>query len=367
MENKPIGNVDKVVLILRHTDNSLLKHTFMSVEGAFDSQFKTIKPDWCGIIIWRVENFELVRWNDIGAFFTGDSYLIYHAYIQGTSRRVNQHIYFWLGSESSTDEKGTAALKAVNLDDYFGGAPIQHREVQYHESEAFRVLFEKNGGIRYMAGGIDSGFKQVTKENRVVLYHVKGRKNPVLQQVPPVGTSLNQGDVFILHASSRFFIWFGKRANRMEKMKGVNFLDGLRSKDPKSQVVRLEDGETNQDFWDLLGGETEIASAEQGGDDDQHEVNMVKQICKIEDGKTVVIAEGPACKPTILSSSDRMYIIRSGRFVLVWSGKSVPKEEQSKAIQYGVAYLESNGLPDWTPVSTLVEGVDSPDFALAFA
>jgi len=49
------------------------------------------------------------------------------------------------------DESGTAALKAVELDDYLGGTPTQYREVQGSESTVFCNYFKKSNGIKSVA------------------------------------------------------------------------------------------------------------------------------------------------------------------------------------------------------------------------
>lgn len=41
------------------------------------------------------------------------------------------------------DEQGGAAIYVAQLDDYLGGAPLQHREVQGNESMLFRSYFKK--------------------------------------------------------------------------------------------------------------------------------------------------------------------------------------------------------------------------------
>ena len=65
-----------------------------------------------------------------------------------------QDIYFWIGKGSTQDEYGTAAYKTVELDDYLGGAPVQHREVMMYESAEFKALFK--GTIAYLTGGSES-------------------------------------------------------------------------------------------------------------------------------------------------------------------------------------------------------------------
>lgn len=46
------------------------------------------------------------------------------------------------------DEEGVAAFKTVELDDYMGGAPVQHRETQGSETTRFMNYFKAKGGIK---------------------------------------------------------------------------------------------------------------------------------------------------------------------------------------------------------------------------
>lgn len=80
------------------------------------------------------------------------------------------------------DEAGVAAYKTVELDDSLGGGPVQHREVQGHESKKFLSYFPK--GIQYLEGGVETGFKHVDRDKfESRLLHVKGRRNVRVSQV----------------------------------------------------------------------------------------------------------------------------------------------------------------------------------------
>lgn len=61
---------------------------------------------------------------------------------QKVKNALSYDIHYWIGSESSQDEQGAAAVYSVQLDDYLGSSPIQHREVQNHESDTFKGYFK---------------------------------------------------------------------------------------------------------------------------------------------------------------------------------------------------------------------------------
>jgi gelsolin len=209
--------------------------------------------------MWRIEKFKVKSWprSSYGNFYEGDSYLILHTYMvksEGTeklcwgapcagvdvcSRKAQICTSGWarrcdnngvrapitrihVCAQTSQDEMGTAAYKTVELDTLLDDGPVQMREVQGFESEAFCTLFSGGCGgaggaaLKYEKGGIDrcgrariatrvahqchSGFRHVEPEKYVPrLMHVKGAKNKVrVNQVEMSVSSLNSGDVFLL-------------------------------------------------------------------------------------------------------------------------------------------------------------------------
>merc|ERR1712215_56984 len=153
--------------------------------------------------VWRVTQLRLtvVPEKEWGKFYSGDCYLVF-------SSIGGEHIFFWLGEDSSSDEQTVAAMKAVELDNLFNGMPVQHREMQGYESVRFKKLFKD--GIVTLLGGTEAGLKKIQKAEHVArLFQVKGGKTPALTEVALDWGSMNHGDTFVVDIGSFIFIWAG--------------------------------------------------------------------------------------------------------------------------------------------------------------
>ncbi|ESO94638.1 hypothetical protein LOTGIDRAFT_144968 [Lottia gigantea] len=155
-----------------------------------------------------------------GNFFRGDSYIVLS--IKEIKGSLDSHIHFWLGSETSQDEAGVAAYKSVELDDFLGGSPVQHREVEGAETSRFVSYFPK--GLTVKAGGVKSGFNHVEEVFKPKLLRVKGKTIPVVSEVEIGWENMNDGDSFILDLGQTIFAWMGGKCRRSERLRVRIFL-----------------------------------------------------------------------------------------------------------------------------------------------
>ena len=95
--------------------------------------------------MWRIERKEAVSVPAAqhGKFHTGDAYLVLRTSVRPGASGLAWDLFFWLGAQSEQAERGIAAYKAVELDEALGGAPVQHREEQGHESAQFVQCFPR--------------------------------------------------------------------------------------------------------------------------------------------------------------------------------------------------------------------------------
>jgi len=324
-----------------------------------------------GLEIWRIEKFKVVPQpkSSFGAFFSGDSYIVMNTYRRPGRQNLEWDIHFWLGKETSQDEMGVAAYKTVELDDYLGGGPIQHREVQGYESDLFQSYFPR--GIRIMNGGVDTGFNKVKpKEYKPRLLQVKGRKRVRLVEVPLDAKSVNSGDVFILDLGLLLVQFNGKDSRIFERSKATEICRALDDERGSVPEVVVFDEFTKPEEWPKEWverlGKGPYATAEEGGDDLAFERMATGRVVfrlSNESGKLEMtkIAEGPAATKDKLDTKDA-FIIDFGNEIFTWVGRGASREERRNGVQYAMDYLKKNGKPETTPITVTLEGSESDYF-----
>jgi gelsolin len=326
-----------------------------------------------GLQIWRIEKFTVqsVPKDTYGTFYSGDSYIVLHTYKKKDSPKILWDVHFWLGKFTTQDEAGTAAYKTVELDDLLGGEPVQHREVQGHESDLFLSYFKNE--IKILEGGVDSGFKHVEPEKyRPRLLHLKGKRKVRVTEVELSHKSLNSGDVFILDGGLKIYQWNGSKSGPQEKMKGAQLSRALA--DERKGLPRItvfeESGKDLADFWHLLGGQGPVKSAEEGGDDAEHEKASEKRLFQLSDASGSLtfkeVAKGAAVKRSLLDPND-VFILDTGAEVFAWIGKGASVGEKKKAMQFAQEYLQKYNRPLFIPISRILEGGENEVFESSFA
>lgn len=315
-----------------------------------------------GIEIWRVENkrnadgspnFGINKWPEesYGDFFRGDSYIVLKT--TKVEDKLCWDIFFWIGSESSQDEYGVAAYKAVELDDLLGGAPIQHREVEGFESSEFVPgCFPK--GINYMDGGIASGFRSVTPESyEPRLFQCRKVGSAVRNyQVPLTYASLNQGDAFVLDAGLTIYTWFGEEASPFEKQKAGSSAANIVT----ARMGKARQAEVDSQFWDILGnGDIAPAIAHEDFKEVKEELKMF--IISDKDSVVRTTEIKPASKDAL--STDDAFIIDSGTTVWVWIGEKASKREHQESMIYASKHLSLFSKPPSTRIMRVLEGQEA--------
>jgi len=325
-----------------------------------------------GMQIWRIEKFTVqsVPKDTYGTFYSGDSYILLNTYKKKDSPKLLWDVHFWLGKFTSQDEAGTAAYKTVELDDLLGGDPVQHREVQGHESDLFLSYFKNQ--IKILEGGVDSGFKHVEPEKyRPRLLHLKGKKKVRVTEVELSHKSLNSGDVFILDAGLKVYQWNGSKSGPQEKMKGAQMSRALvdeRKGLPKITVFE-EVGKDLADFWQILGGEGPVKTAEEGGDDLEAEKTSEARLFRLSDATGTMtfseVGKGGSIKKNLLDSND-VFILDNGAEVFAWIGKGSSVDEKKKAMSFAQDYLTKYSRPLFTPIARILEGGENEVFEASF-
>jgi hypothetical protein len=272
------------------------------------------------------------------------------------------NVYFWLGKYTSQDEAGTAAYKTVELDDYLGGAPVQYREVQGYETDSFLALFPH--GLRYLKGGVATGFKTVTAvEYDPRLLHIKGKMNKtVVRRVKLAVSSLNEGDVFILDLGKTLYQFNGSSAGIGEKSKAAQLTRSIDDeRGSKVAVHVVSSADNDEGFWSVLGGKGAVKSAAEGGNDADASVEK-KSLIKLTDESGKMEFFPVECKKSSLED-DEVFIFDCISTIWIWVGKVASANERKQGLFHAAEYLKSKPeRPAGTPICRVLQGAENEEF-----
>lgn len=367
-KGKKTNVADSNISLLGSKVEKDVKAASAGVEKAWDKAGKKV-----GLELWRIENFKVVAVRDnIGSFFSGDSYIVLNTYKNPGSEALRWDLHFWLGSETSQDEAGTAAYKTVELDTHLGGGPVQHRELEGCESELFLSYFV--GGVKILAGGVDSGFKHVSPETyKPRLLWLKGKKNVRVVEVNRKFSSMNHGDVFLLDTGLTIFKWIGSEAGKMEINRSRDICDALRAeRSGKASIVNINEGDRDAGtmYLHLEGSPADIKSAAEGGDDAAIEKSKiaVKRLYRFSDAsgqdEFTLVAEG-SIKRSLVTSDD-VFIFDIGSEVFAFVGNNASANEKAMAIRFAQEYCVKYERPNWLPIARIMENSQNKLFDSSF-
>lgn len=374
-----------VELIGSHIDHEV-KYNSAATEPAWNDGRVGLEP---GLIVWRIEQFEVVAWPEAkyGTFYDGDSFIVLYSYKVGDkdgNEKLAHDIFFWLGAHTSQDEAGTAAYKTAELDEFLRGSATQHREVQVAPSDEFLALFPR---MSIRSGGTKTGFRHVEEEVkdetltllRVFKNPAAGANGVIVIEVEPTWRSLDDVDVFVLDTGDKIWVWQGQDCSPMEKGKAAQVVHDMTVAKHAEVEVLSQSEFRSQRVVDLLGGDDETPRSgfrcrrpfasgnQQHGADPQP-----RRLFRLSDasGKLLfeLVKDGERVTRDDLDSNDIFLLDDAGKAIWVWEGRGASATERKWWYRIAQSYLQNlqaeAGREDayLMPVGKVVEGNESRSF-----
>jgi len=325
-----------------------------------------LEPAWenagkeVGLQIWRIVKFEVKDWDkeQYGEFYSGDSYIILNTYKPEGTEQVKYDLHFWIGKYSTQDEYGAAAYKTVELDTYLNDAPVQHREVQGHESLLFKSYFDS---ITLLKGGADTGFRRVLPEQyEPRLFHIEKQssRNITCVQKPMKKGNLEGDDVFIIDNGLTIYQWNGSTCTPDEKFKAAQICSKMKAQRKGARVVEVTERGCTDDH-------PAMKLLKEGKSKEKEEIQGTREMYRVSDEDGSLDLDSVDGYDRGLLESKDVFVVNSGTHVFCWIGKEASVDERKNALSYAGNYLNRTKTP-WLPVTVVAEGQETEDFEKAF-
>jgi len=309
-----------------------------------------------GVEIWRINKFKIEKWpkEEYGKFFSGDSYIILNTYKDEDEDDLNYDLHFWIGKYSTQDEYGTAAYKTVELDTFHNDKPVQHREVQGHESELFKTYFPS---ITLMKGGAATGFRHVTPtEYKSRLFQIVGeRKKISVLEIPMKRGNVTSDDVFIFDLGLKLFQLNGSKANKDEKFRATQYSQELKSErggKAKLEVLEEDDVSPDHEIFAQMKAGVSKNSIKRKAPPPPTQQGMYK-LSDASGKLTFSTVSTGSLDQSKLDSND-VFIVDGGKHLFVWLGNGASRSERQNGMAHATKFLQDKQNP-LCPVTVLQE------------
>ncbi|XP_049571838.1 villin-like protein isoform X6 [Orcinus orca] len=291
--------------------------------------------------IWITENLKMVPVPEraYGNFFEEHCYIVLHVpqSLKATSG-APKDLHYWVGKEAGVEAQGTAGSFVQHLQEALGGATVQHREAQGHESACFRSYFRP--GIIYRKGGLASALKHVETN----VYNIQR----------------------LLHIRA------GKHVSASEGLALTRSLQD-RERGGRAQIGVVDDEAEAADLMQIMEAVLgcrvgNLHTAMPSKSTDQLQKANVRLYHVYEKGKDVVIQELSTCPlaQDLLQKED-CYILDQGGFkIYVWQGRMTSLQEKKAAFSRALGFIQAKGYPSYTNVEVVDEGAESAAFKQLF-
>eukprot|EP01127_Copromyxa_protea_P016124 TRINITY_DN4742_c0_g1_i1.p1 TRINITY_DN4742_c0_g1~~TRINITY_DN4742_c0_g1_i1.p1 ORF type:complete len:860 (+),score=208.65 TRINITY_DN4742_c0_g1_i1:38-2581(+) len=323
-----------------------------------------------GVQVWRIDNISQQISTELknkhGIFKGEDSYIVLETKIDFKSGGDKAYtLYYWLGSATTQEE--FAIQKCTDLKDKLGeGVTGPKKELQEAESAEFKALFPIS--LKYLKPVVlQAQVNLRDAEYPTKLYHLKGKKDIRVKQMPVSVSSLNAGDVFLLDNNTIIYQWMGKSCNRMEKGKALDMTTRMRDERMnrvKAQVILIDEGNETPEFWEALGGKGEINQV--SGDDEEWEKigfndhHIYRINAKFGD-KTYTVEEVDTkdqCFVTSMLDPNFAFIIDFTQEMFVWYGRFSAMIAKTSAVSEAKKIARDSGRPETIQVTQVEQGVE---------
>ncbi|PIK45358.1 hypothetical protein BSL78_17779 [Apostichopus japonicus] len=323
-----------------------------------------------GLTIWQIENFVPIEIEESlhGKFYDADCYIVLETSIDDQDN-LHWQIYYWIGKMASLDKKACSAIHAVHLRNCLNANTRTIREEQGDESEEFLALYEDR--VMYIEGGTTSGFYSSDEKLYTLrMYRLCGSKKPHLESVPLVPDSLDPRYVFIVDNGMQILIWYGLRANPLNRSKARLMAEKISKMERKNeaQINMMYQGNETEEFWNLLGGYREDFQPEEWLDDfvpEQPKLYTVGLGTGYLELPQVDVVKGKLKQSQL--NTKNVYILDCNADLFVWIGRQSSRLVRAAALKLAQEVCNMLTRPSNALVIRVLEGTEGAVYKSKFS